>query len=283
MVEAQGSVIEGDNLEAFKVLPDNSVSLVIFDPPFNSEGEYDFRPNSKDGEWTPANPNPEWEEELKNNHKLLYDFICISASDKSSRDWLIFVAIRLLEIPRILKDDGFILVKSSVELSSSLHLVLNSVFGGDKKAMECKQLKRLDNPNSGIELVGYVIVFMNTKSAIERLEGIAKATVGSGKTQLIRSSHNTPLDTTAYTTLIDHLTNEEEVVLDAFCGKGENIVSIIKMKRKWIGVDIREGSHIEVTNHLQEKLGGAIISTEDTKNKDRIVPDGTYDDKKENE
>ena len=50
--------------------------------------------------------------------------------------------------------------------------------------------------------------------------------------------------------IIKASSNEDDVVLDPFCGSGTTLLAAEKLKRKWIGIDSNE----EVSQIIEERL-----------------------------
>ena len=61
--------------------------------------------------------------------------------------------------------------------------------------------------------------------------------------------------------IIKVATNEEQVVLDAYCGCGTSVVVAQKLNRKWVGIDITYQSISLVLRELEQAFGAAILPT----------------------
>jgi len=60
--------------------------------------------------------------------------------------------------------------------------------------------------------------------------------------------------------------NENDLVLDAYCGCGTTIVEAQRLKRRWIGIDITYQSISLILRRLEQTHGKAVV--------DQIIPDG---------
>ena len=126
-----------DNLEVLRCLDDNTVDLIYLDPPFNSNRNYSAPIGSKAAgqhfkdTWTLSDTDIAWWGELSDKNPDLYEIIhavgCINGN--SDKSYLIYMAMRILEMHRVLKDTGSIYLHCDQTMSHSLKLVLDAVFG----------------------------------------------------------------------------------------------------------------------------------------------------------
>ena len=126
-----------DNLEVLRGLPDKSVDLVYIDPPFNSNKNYGAPigsraagANFKDV-WHLSDTDDAWWGELSDRHPSLYEVIHAVGLVNGDKDkaYLIYMAMRLLELHRVLKDTGSIYFHCDQTMSHSIKLVMDAVFG----------------------------------------------------------------------------------------------------------------------------------------------------------
>ena len=126
-----------DNLEVLRGVQDKSVDLIYLDPPFNSNRNYGApigseaaAANFKDV-WELSDTDDAWWGELSDRRPDLYEIIhavgCING-DKD-KAYLIYMAMRLLELHRVLKDTGSIYLHCDQKMSHSLKLAMDAVFG----------------------------------------------------------------------------------------------------------------------------------------------------------
>ena len=126
-----------DNLEVLRGLPDKSVDLIYIDPPFNSNKNYGAPigsraagANFKDV-WHLSDTDDAWWGELSDRHPSLYEVIHAVGLVNGDKDkaYLIYMAMRLLELHRVLKDTGSIYFHCDQTMSHSIKLVMDAVFG----------------------------------------------------------------------------------------------------------------------------------------------------------
>lgn len=111
-----------------------SVDLIYLDPPFNSNANYaapigspavgaDFK-----DVWSLDDIKIEWLHKLKDKNPYLYH-VLLAGYDDSSKSYLVYMAIRLLEMYRILKESGSIYLHCDAYMSHHLKLCLDAIWG----------------------------------------------------------------------------------------------------------------------------------------------------------
>ena len=128
-----------DNLEVLRAFDDESVDLIYLDPPFNSNKNYGAPIGSEAAGahfkdiWTYSDTDDAWWGLLADKEPGLYEIIhavgCING--EKDKSYLIAMAMRLLELKRVLKDTGSIYLHCDQTMSHSLKLVMDAIF--DKK------------------------------------------------------------------------------------------------------------------------------------------------------
>lgn len=131
------TVFCGDNLDVLRGFNSNSVDLIYLDPPFNKKKQFSA-PIGSNAEgasfkdwWGMEDVKNAWILMLKENYFNLYNFIELSQyiGDKSNKYYLCYMAMRLLEMKRILKDTGSIYVHCDSTMAHYLKLLMDVIFG----------------------------------------------------------------------------------------------------------------------------------------------------------
>ena len=115
----------GDNLDIMRGMNSDSAELIYLDPPFNSNHSYaapigseaagaEFRDT-----WTLSDIDVEWHGLIADTNPELYRVID-AAMTKSDRAYLIYMAVRLLEMKRLLKPTGSIYLHCDPTMSPLL-------------------------------------------------------------------------------------------------------------------------------------------------------------------
>jgi len=111
-----------------------SVDLIYLDPPFNSKANYAAPIGSEAAgaafkdTWTLSDVDITWLDLIEAKHPAL-NRVIYAAMTNSDKSYLIYMAIRLLEMHRILKPTGSLYLHCDPTMSHYLKLVMDSIFG----------------------------------------------------------------------------------------------------------------------------------------------------------
>ena len=127
----------GDNLDIMRGMNSASVDLIYLDPPFNSNKTYSAPIGSEAAgasfkdTWTLSDVDVAWHGEIAEQNPAVYAVIDASgvAHGKGMKSYLIMMAVRLLEMQRVLKNTGSIYLHCDPTASHYLKLLMDSVFG----------------------------------------------------------------------------------------------------------------------------------------------------------
>ena len=127
----------GDNLHVMRGINSECIDLIYLDPPFNSNQDYAAPIGSiaagaafKDT-WTLSDIDVHEHGELADRNPAAYSVIeaARNASGKSMMSYLIMMAVRLIEMERILKPIGSIYLHCDDTAAHYLKLLMDAVFG----------------------------------------------------------------------------------------------------------------------------------------------------------
>ena len=127
----------GDNLEVMRGMNDDCVDLIYLDPPFNSNRDYEAPIGGmaegagfKD-RWTLSDAKEIWHGEIAEKHPALYEVIHAAgiAHGKRMKGYLIWMAVRLIEMRRILKPTGSIFLHCDDTAGAYLKTTMDAIFG----------------------------------------------------------------------------------------------------------------------------------------------------------
>ncbi len=139
----------GDNLDVLREhIASDSVDLIYLDPPFNSNANYNILFKSKTGDGSDAQIEAFEDTWHWNDHaEDAFDHVIRSGNTAAAEllramrgflgendmmAYLAMMAIRLIELHRVLKPTGSLYLHCDPTASHYLKLLLDSVFGGDK-------------------------------------------------------------------------------------------------------------------------------------------------------
>ena len=127
----------GDNLDILRGLNSESVDLIYLDPPFNSNRNYAAPVGSRAAgaafkdTWTLSDLDTAWMGLIADEQPAMYKVIETAGltHGKGMQSYLCMMAVRLLEMRRVLKDTGSIYLHCDPTASHYLKLLMDSIFG----------------------------------------------------------------------------------------------------------------------------------------------------------
>jgi len=288
------TLFTGDNLPVLRGMNCASADLIYLDPPFNSNKHYSAPVGSqaagasfKDA-WTLNDEDEAWHAAIKSHQPKLYAIITAAGAvgGRGDKSYLIYMAIRILEMRRILKDTGSIYLHVDPTMSHSLKLMMDAVFGkrqfqnefiwyyggggAGKKRWGKKHDVLLFYSNSGAWTFNMDAVRVPHKWAGGQLRADgSQRSLGKGKIADDVFTHHAIMpwakERMGYPTqkplallerIIKASSNEGDVVLDPFCGCATTCVAAEILHRNWIGVDISPKALDLVRARMQREVIG---------------------------
>lgn len=144
-VQWKNKLFFGDNLNMLRHIADKSVDLIYLDPPFNSKANYNvlFKESSgqlSDAQITAFEDTWHWGQDSEDTYreiiqhgpKKLADLIQALRSFLGQNDmmaYLVMMAIRLVELRRVLSSTGSIFLHCDPTASHYLKMTMDSIFG----------------------------------------------------------------------------------------------------------------------------------------------------------
>lgn len=306
------SLYHGDNLEILRNhFPDNAIDLVYMDPPFGSNRNYRGQANGEQS--TPSTFSDTWRWDEKTASTLreigekssgtagLLKGIIQGTGMTPVGTYLVFMAPRLIEIHRVLKETGSLYLHCNPTSSHYLKLLLDSIFGmqnfrneiawaykgggRSKKAYARKHDIILFYTKSGEWIFNYadIMVERTNRTWFTDEEG-KRYWKKYGKRYYLNHEGKVPEDWWAdidplhgpynerlgYPTqkplallerIIRASSNEGAMVLDPFCGSGTTLVAAESLKRKWVGIDISADAVAMTEKRLRDAFPGIGFQT----------------------
>ena len=274
----------------------DSIDLIYLDPPFNKKKKF-AAPigSSADGAefsdiFRREDVKDEWLQTIKEDQDAIYALLnavkTIEGRTSYNYCYLSYMAIRLIEMYRILKDTGSLYLHCDHTMSHYLKLVLDCIFleknfrneiiwgyrtgGVSKKHLPRKHDtilcygktdKTYHNPIQEIRL--YDTPFFTTdppnkNGKWEVLVYVRDVWDNEIKPVLNLSKHRTGYPTQKPLALLERIikasSKEGDMVLDPFCGCATTCVAAEKLNRKWVGIDISIKAHELVKTRLEKEV-----------------------------
>ena len=131
------TIFTADNLHVMRGMRSESVDLIYLDPPFNSKHNYAAPIGSRatgaefKDVWTLDDVDLAWWGEIADTHPGLYKVLetARETAGKSMMSYLIYMAVRMIEMHRVLKPTGSLYLHCDTTASHYLKLVLDAIFG----------------------------------------------------------------------------------------------------------------------------------------------------------
>ena len=130
----------GDNLDILRGLNSESVDLIYLDPPFNSNRDYAAPVGSRAAgaafkdTWTLSDLDVAWMGLIADEHPAIYRTIEAAGltHGKGMQSYLCMMAVRLLEMRRVLKDTGSVYLHCDPTANHYLKILMDAVFGAEQ-------------------------------------------------------------------------------------------------------------------------------------------------------
>lgn len=171
--DSENLIIEGDNLEALKLLQKsylNKIKLIYIDPPYNTGNDFIYPDNYTESLHTYLEYTGQIDSEGRR-------FGTNSDTDgRFHSKWLNMMYPRLYLARNLLRDDGFIFISISDHEVASLRLLLNEIFGEENfyAQLVWKSRKFPDSrAKSGVS-TDHEYILLYSKSSVATLKGIER-------------------------------------------------------------------------------------------------------------
>ena len=132
---ANRTIFTRDNLEVMRGMDCESIDLIYLDPPFNSNTNYAAPIGSEAAgaafkdTWTLSDLDEAWIGQIAEEYPAVHDMLNTTGivAGRSTKAYLTYMAIRLLEMRRILKQDGSLYLHCDQTASHYLKMLLDAV------------------------------------------------------------------------------------------------------------------------------------------------------------
>ena len=291
------TLYHGDNLAFLRGMNTGSVHLIATDPPFNKGRDFHATPDSLaagakfQDRWSwESDVEGEWVDQLIDDWPKV--MAVINGARESSGDdmgaFLCFMGVRLLEMRRILRDDGSIYLHCDPTASHYLKQLMDAVFGKNNFKNEIvwhytgggRSKTYFSRKHDNILYYTRSNAWLFNVDAIrvpyKETSGYAKGGIvaKSGKKYMPhpdgtpvddvwdmpiinplaseRSGYPTQKPLALYERIIAASSNEGNLVLDPFCGCATTPIAAERLGRQWVGMDIWDGALSVVQQRMED-------------------------------
>ncbi len=190
-----------DNLPVLRGLDSKSIDLIATDPPFN-KGVKDFSGKTKAGvkvsykdvwNWD-DDVHDDWIKQIGGEHPKLYNSI-LHANEAAGDDmgaYLCFMAVRVLEMHRVLKDTGSIYLHCDPTASHYLKAMMDAIFGRKQFRNELVwDYRKVSNAAAKKFNRAHDIILFYAKSKSSTFNRQYESELSDRKQELVRVGYNT--------------------------------------------------------------------------------------------
>ena len=250
-----------DNLEAMRSMDKASVDLIYADPPLNSirhgAGSITANASLQDVRML-GGIGTECVDEIADSLIQSVGLVVGGAM----QIYLAYMAVRLLEMRRILKPTGGIYFHCDDMTSHYIRIVMDAVFGAAnfRKVITWKRLSAHSDSRRFRRDADTILFYGGREinfDAIRLATGQAPTNIWDDIRPLaVMSTERVGYPTQKPLALLERIilasTVEGDTVLDPFCGLGTTCLAAEKLERSWIGIDIAKPASSIVTDRLEK-------------------------------
>ncbi len=281
-----------DNIDVLQGINSKCVDLIYLDPPFNKKKVF-TAPIGSSAEgasfkdyFQEEDLKDEWLKTIKEDRDELYSFLMgiRDYGNKYNFCYLVYMAIRIIECHRILKDTGSLYLHCDPTMSHYLKILLDCVFGEKQFRNEIIWYYSGGGASKNTWAKKHDTILFYTKSAkwiflADNVREPYKWTSGQKRADGSQRDYSKgkladdvyikhsvmpwAKERTGYPTqkplallerIIQASSKKGDLVLDPFCGCATTCVAAEKLSRKWIGIDVSHKAYELVNMRLAKEL-----------------------------
>jgi len=294
----QNTLYTNDNLYVLSGLNSGFVDLIYLDPPFNSKRIYSAPIGSKAAGvsfkdmWTWEDVNVHYLDTLAAKFPALARYIADigGVHGKPMMAYLTYMAQRIIEMHRVLKDTGSLYLHCDQTASHCLKILLDFVFGKNNFRNEVvwcytsggvsnknwakkhdlilfytktnewtfnlQKRKVYDSPNIHVTSGKNIPTYIDAKGKYWLANELNWWQIGVlSENAKERVGYPTQKPLALLKRIILASSNEGDIVMDPFCGCATTCVAAQQLGRKWIGIDIEEKAVGILVERLSDDAG----------------------------
>ncbi|MCY3923767.1 MAG: DNA methyltransferase [Chloroflexi bacterium] len=276
------TLFHADNLAVLRGMGSETIDLIATDPPFKKGRDFHATPDSLakgakfQDRWSwERDVHDDWVKRIEGSRPFLMEAIESAryAHSDSMGAYMCFMAVRLLEMRRVLKETGSIYVHCDPTASHYLKAVMDAIFKPQRFRNEIVWSYGLGGSSKRYYSWKHDIILFYTASdeyTFDKPQVPATSNRMKGKTKgatsvwSIPSLNNMAKERTGaptqkplelYKRIVAASSNPDDVVLDPFAGCATTLVAAECLERQWVGIDIWAGAHEHVLNRMRESVG----------------------------
>ena len=292
----------GDNLDIMRGMNSESVDLIYLDPPFNSNKNYSAPTRSEAAgatfkdTWMLSDVDEAWHGEIAEQNPALYSIIDAArlGHGKGMSSYLIMMAVRLMEMRRLLKQTGSIYLHCDPTASHYLKVTMDVVWGKENFRNEVIwSYQRWTGATRHFQRMHDNVLFYAASKAtpfniLKEPYSVKSKHKGRRFSRLIdgnfeqhytkdtsrekamrdvweisylnsqakeRVGYPTQKPLTLLRRIIEASSTPGDMVLDPFCGCATALVASEELQRHWVGIDLSAKAADLVRFRMEKELG----------------------------
>ena len=298
------TLYHGDNLEFLRGMNSGTVHLIATDPPFNKSRDFHATPDSLASgarfsdrwKWD-DDVHDEWVDQIENDWPAVHAVIEATklSYGMDMAAFLCWLGVRLMEMRRILRDDGSIYLHIDQTAHAYVKALMDGIFGKKNflneiiwcyKSGGASPQRHFSRKHDTILMYTrsdrYTFNPQKEKSYNRDLKPYRFAGVQEyqdevgwytlvgmkdywlidmvGRTSAERTGYPTQKPLALYERIIKASSNPGDIVLDPFCGCATTPIAAERLERQWVGIDIWDKAHEQVLGRLVQD--GLAVPTE---------------------
>lgn len=292
------TLFHGDNLDFMRAMNSESIDLIATDPPFNKGRDFHATPDSLaagakfQDRWTwESDIHPNWIDQITDDYPKLMEAIESArfAHSEAMGAYMCFMAVRIIEMHRLLKPTGSLYLHCDPTASHYLKAVIDSIFGW--KNFTNQIIWHYQTGGAGKTQYATkhdVILFYmkskdskffpnripapRTEKAMRRAQNPKGARISANDGTKLpmdvwtdiqalnpmareRTGYPTQKPVALYERIVLASSDEGDVVCDPFAGCATTMVAAERNGRNWVGIDIWQRAHEIVVERLRDETG----------------------------
>ena len=288
---ANRTLYHGDNLPFLRGINSETVHLIATDPPFNKNRDFHATPDSLatgakfEDRWRwEKDIHQDWIDAIKDDWPALWQVIEAAkvAAGEDMGAFLCWLGVRLLEMHRVLREDGSLYLHIDHTAHAWVKATLDAIFG--RQNFQNEFIWWYGGGGASKKRWGrkHDVVLFYTKSknwtfnlddvrvahkwqdGQKRADGSERNPKGKIPDDVLRhhsimpwakegTGYPTQKPLALYERFILASSNPDDFVLDPFCGCATTPVAAERLGRQWIGMDIWDHAHGTVIQRLQQE------------------------------
>jgi DNA modification methylase len=240
-----GRLLHGDNLQLLRAMPDRSVNCVYADPPFNTGKTWSGAAGSFPDvfEWDAAAVSGLGR--LRDRGGSVPNALALVEAVHGRGPWLaygVFMALRLVELARVLTGHGYCWVHVNPEASPFVRVVGDAAFGSENSLGQVAWVRSAGMNNSSRRFAANhddISVWGGWKTTRRRFTfpSVLDDCPAPASSARERVGYPTQKPVELLSRIVRWSTLPGHVVLDPFCGSGTTLVAAQRLGREWVGMD----------------------------------------------